>query len=104
MELETEAEVSNRRMELEIEKEVRLKRLHLEAAAVRGTPLPGPDRSLSADSSAAAGGFDVGRNVGLVTQFREAEVDSYFSAFERVATSLKWPDGKSPGGFICTLF
>ena len=31
------------------------------------------------------------RNVGLVPQFREAEVDSYFSAFERVATSLKWP-------------
>ncbi len=27
----------------------------------------------------------------LVPQFRETEVDSYFSAFERIATSLHWP-------------
>ena len=31
------------------------------------------------------------RNVRLVPQFRETEVDLYFNAFERVATSLKWP-------------
>ncbi len=27
----------------------------------------------------------------LVPQFRETEVDSYFSAFERITTSLHWP-------------
>ena len=73
-------------LEMEIEREVRLKRLDLEAVAALG-----PARYTGVGPSAAGGGFDVGRNVGLVPQFREAEVDSYFSAFERVATSLRWP-------------
>ncbi|KAI5618350.1 hypothetical protein C0J50_22332, partial [Silurus asotus] len=34
---------------------------------------------------------DVSKHIALVPQFRESEVDSYFNAFERIATSLRWP-------------
>lgn len=37
------------------------------------------------------GGFDVSRHITLVPPFREAEVDSYFNAFERIAATLNWP-------------
>lgn len=36
-------------------------------------------------------GFDITKHVTLVPPFREAEVDSYFSAFERIAAALNWP-------------
>ncbi|TWW60998.1 hypothetical protein D4764_05G0010880 [Takifugu flavidus] len=36
-------------------------------------------------------GFDVSKNVSLVPAFREAKVDSYFSAFEQIASVLNWP-------------
>lgn len=35
--------------------------------------------------------FDVCRNIRLVPQFNEKDVDKYFTLFERVAESLKWP-------------
>lgn len=35
--------------------------------------------------------FDISKHVVLVPLFREAEVDSYFNAFERLAVALKWP-------------
>lgn len=35
--------------------------------------------------------FDVSRHIALVPQFRESEVDSYFTAFEHIAATLKWP-------------
>lgn len=38
--------------------------------------------------------FDVNKYVALVPPFREAEVDSYFGAFERLAIALKWPEEK----------
>lgn len=31
------------------------------------------------------------KNIALVPTFRETEVDSYFNAFERIATALEWP-------------
>lgn len=46
--------------------------------------------SLSSTSSPPVP-FDVGKNIVLVPTFRETEVDSYFGAFERIATALKWP-------------
>lgn len=36
--------------------------------------------------------FDVGEEIRLVPPFRETKVDSYFTAFERVAAKLQWPE------------
>uniref|UniRef100_A0A7N8YF56 SCAN box domain-containing protein n=1 Tax=Mastacembelus armatus TaxID=205130 RepID=A0A7N8YF56_9TELE len=41
-------------------------------------------------------GFDVSRHIALVPPFRESEVDSYFSAFERIAATLNWPRNVRP--------
>lgn len=30
------------------------------------------------------------KHIAIVPQFREAEVDSYFNAFERIASALQW--------------
>ncbi|KAL6490268.1 hypothetical protein MHYP_G00006130 [Metynnis hypsauchen] len=35
--------------------------------------------------------FDISKHSSLVPPFRESEVDSYFTAFERVAATLHWP-------------
>ncbi len=35
--------------------------------------------------------FDVSRHIALVPPFRESEVDLYFSAFERITATLRWP-------------
>ncbi|KAL3979168.1 gamma-glutamyltranspeptidase / glutathione hydrolase / leukotriene-C4 hydrolase [Sarotherodon galilaeus] len=35
--------------------------------------------------------FNASKQIALVPPFRESEVDSYFNAFERIATTLKWP-------------
>ena len=65
-----------RRLEIEADKAVRIRELELQAE--RRDPPPG-----------TPGSFDVSRNIALVPPFREAEVASYFGAFERVATSLR---------------
>ncbi|KAJ8391719.1 hypothetical protein AAFF_G00086690 [Aldrovandia affinis] len=36
--------------------------------------------------------FDASRQISLVPQFRELEVDEYFESFERIATAFKWPE------------
>ena len=36
--------------------------------------------------------FDVGKHILFVFPFQEFEVDKYFMHFEKVATSLKWPE------------
>lgn len=47
--------------------------------------------SLQSDTGAAALAFDVSRNIRLVPPFNEREVEKYFSHFEKVAITLKWP-------------
>lgn len=47
--------------------------------------------------------FDVSQNIALVPQFREAEVDSYFRAFEHIATALRWPEEVWPLMLQCKL-
>ena len=64
---------------LEIDKEVRIRQLELEA-----------DSSVAPPPTQLAR-FDVGKHITLVPPFTESEVDSYFSALERVATALYWP-------------
>ncbi len=48
----------------------------------------------TADASAGAESpgttFDVSKHISLVPQFRESEVDSYFSVFEHIASALNW--------------
>lgn len=46
--------------------------------------------------------FDV-KNISLVPTFRESEVDSYFSAFEKMATDLNWPKDMWPILLQCKL-
>lgn len=54
-------------------------------------------------SSSAGTGFDVSRQIALVPQFRESEVDSYFNAFERIAATLHWPKEVWPLLLQCKL-
>lgn len=97
MELDMEADLTNRRMVLELENAVKMKQLEnelkikqLELEAIKAVnPAPHSDQPMG--SSTVVKGFEVSRNIALVPQFRKSEVDSYFSAFERVATALKWP-------------
>ena len=42
-------------------------------------------------SAPQSGGFDVSKNIRLVPPFSEKDVDKYFTMFERVAVSFKWP-------------
>ncbi|XP_027141960.1 uncharacterized protein LOC113747241 [Larimichthys crocea] len=82
-----------RRMEIEADKAVRLRQLELEAQ-LRETPAPSApaDSGTSLPStSSTLENFDIGKQITLVPPFREAEVDSYFSAFERIASALRWP-------------
>lgn len=100
-------------LEIEAEKQVKMRQLELDAMKIVGgvaavqsvTPsqvMPAPSQvpsipsrvatvSPPADSNSVAGTFDVGKYITLVPHFRETEVDSYFNAFERIATSLCWP-------------
>ncbi|TWW63288.1 hypothetical protein D4764_03G0002960 [Takifugu flavidus] len=78
---------------------VRLTRLQLEAQEKESVRKAEYDLRLQASSEGSTSlharshqqGFDVSKNVSLVPAFREAEVDSYFSAFERIASALNWP-------------
>ncbi len=84
-----------RMLEIEAEKQVKLRQLDLDASQIAtGSAVqlntaqassPPPRVGLAPDA------FDVSKHIALVPQFRETEVDSYFSAFERIATSLRWP-------------
>lgn len=95
-----------RKLEIEAERQVKMRELELEAMRIVGKKAAGPDTApVSAASLTAVPAvgtsacrppttpesFDVSKHIVLVPHFREAEVDSYFSAFERIATSLCWP-------------
>ncbi len=82
-----------RALEIQVHRDIQLRKLDLEAQALQNKPVPlhrsRPSSSSVPDVSQSE--FDVGRCVKLVLPFREAEVDSYFVAFERVAAKLNWP-------------
>lgn len=46
---------------------------------------------------------DICKHVALVPPFQEAEVDSYFNTFERLAIALKWPEEMWPLLLQCKL-
>lgn len=100
--------VQLRTVEVEAERDIKLKTLELEAETLRRKPVPLPrlgSPSLptfesSPSQSNTVGydpvgntqpNFDVVRYVKLVPPFREAEVDCYFTTFERIAAKLGWP-------------
>lgn len=60
------------------------------------TPSSGPAATSPALTSSeevgeSSSSFAVTKHVALVPSFRETEFDMYFSIFERLAVSLKWP-------------
>ncbi|KAL1254352.1 hypothetical protein QQF64_016581 [Cirrhinus molitorella] len=95
-----------RKMEIEADKQVKMRQLELDAMRIVGRTATAPDPSPVTTASVppttpvntsvrhpptAPESFDVSKHIVLVPHFRETEVDSYFSAFERIATSLYWP-------------
>ncbi|KAJ8340985.1 hypothetical protein SKAU_G00332760 [Synaphobranchus kaupii] len=72
-------EAQVRLKEREMEMNLRLKEMELETARV------------SSGCNKQQAEFDVSRHIRMVPPFREAEVEKYFSLFERVAITLKWP-------------
>jgi len=111
---EMDLKLQVRKLEIEADTQVRMRQLELDAMRIVGGSAARPDspRVGSAGAataarapvvvptptvapvtvpSAATESFDVGKNVTLLPHFRETEVDSYFSAFERIAVSFHWP-------------
>ncbi|XP_076843961.1 uncharacterized protein LOC143488888 [Brachyhypopomus gauderio] len=92
--------IAVRRLELEVDREVRLRELQLKAdnASAVEVPVRSHDPSVVFPSTPVSASrdcsdFQVTKHIALVPSFREAEVDTYFSLFERIATSLSWPKG-----------
>ena len=79
-----------RKLELKAEKEKVLLAAELEAA-VREHELKMASLGKHPPSDKAST-FDPARNIRLVPSFQEKEVDKYFAHFEKVASSLSWPN------------
>ena len=80
-----EVETKNKQLEVQA-MHLRIRALELE----REAPTASTPVSLN-QSSVSAPVFDISKHIALVPPFCESEVDSYFSAFERIAAALKWP-------------
>ncbi len=94
-----------RRLEIEADKQVRLRELELNAAKNVPASLVPPLQIAGAPlgSGLPVTTFDVSKHISLVPQFRETEVDSYFSAFERIASALNWSKEVWPLLLQCKL-
>lgn len=83
-----------KRLEIEADKAVRLRELELMAqreAAQRQSMTETVPPTPSSSPVSPSPTVDISKHIPLVPMFRETEVDSYFSAFERIASALKWP-------------
>ncbi|KAJ8356937.1 hypothetical protein SKAU_G00197310 [Synaphobranchus kaupii] len=94
--MELEAEVQIRRLE----KEEKIALAHVQRPSNGVSSAPVSPTSLAPQTDR----FDVRKNISLVPPFRESEVDSYFSVFERIAITLKWPKEMWPLLLQCKLF
>ncbi|KAG1952330.1 gag-pol fusion protein [Pimephales promelas] len=84
----------NGRLRVEAEKEVKLRQLELEALKVASGSAeraPRVEACVAVSPGDHSPAFDVSKHIALVPPFRETEVDTYFNAFERIASSLRWP-------------
>ncbi|XP_039863188.1 uncharacterized protein LOC120718658 [Simochromis diagramma] len=79
-----EVETRNRQLEVQA-MHLRIRALELEKGSAAVSP------TSSSTNASFSAGFDISKHIKLVPPFRESEVDSYFSAFERIAAALKWP-------------
>uniref|UniRef100_A0A3B3HSJ7 Gypsy retrotransposon integrase-like protein 1 n=1 Tax=Oryzias latipes TaxID=8090 RepID=A0A3B3HSJ7_ORYLA len=91
-----------KKLEIEAEKEIRLRQIELEAMKISSGQFQ-PSLSEKSGDVVTKHSFDVSRNIALVPAFRESEVDSYFNAFERVASALDWPKDMWPILLHCKL-
>ena len=81
-----EAETKNKQLEVQA-MHLPIRALELEKGAlVASSPV-----SPIGHSSVSALAFDISKHIALIPPFCESKVDSYFSAFERIATALSWP-------------
>ncbi|KAL0152923.1 hypothetical protein M9458_051752 [Cirrhinus mrigala] len=98
--------VQLRAIEAQVQRDIKLKTLALDAEDLRRKPVPAPRSRPSSPLTAvpvqsstvnfgtltdSRVNFDVAKYIKLVPPFREAEVDAYFIAFERIAEKLGWP-------------
>ncbi|CAI5637598.1 unnamed protein product [Oreochromis niloticus] len=82
-----EVELEAKAKEVEL-MHLRIRAMELDPSRARdATPVP---VSTLPDTS-TVDQFNASKQIVLVPPFREGEVDSYFTAFERIATTLKWP-------------
>lgn len=88
-------EKEEREREFQFHREIELKRLEADTA-IRPRQVELQARSTQAAEAQPAScpsvAFDVSKHISLVPVFREAEVETYFGAFERIAAVLHWPD------------
>lgn len=91
LEKQADRDIEIRKLDLESE---RLARRPIPVPRIRGSSISSPVNSTVTEDfsrSTARESFDVSKYIRLVPPFREAEVNSYFVAFERIASKLKWP-------------
>lgn len=81
-----EMEARNKQLEVQV-MHLRISALELEKEA----PVASSPTYFSGHSMVSAPVFGISKHIALVPPFRESEVDSYFSAFERIAVALSWP-------------
>ncbi len=94
-----------RTVEIEAERDVQLRSMELESLCQKPVPPPhscvpsspvhmqvvSPPESGESINAESRSAFDVTKHIKLVQPFSEAEVDSYFVAFDCVAGKLGWP-------------
>lgn len=78
-------------MEIEAEKAIKFQQLELEFQVRCKVHTTTVSSASGSGGSSSVRPFDVTKYVDLVHEFRETETDSYFSAFERISKTLKWP-------------
>jgi hypothetical protein len=84
-ETETSRELELKKIEADTAFKMRQMELQTKVDAAR------PVTPASVFSPQSASEYDVSKCISLVPVFREAEVEAYFGAFERVAGALRWP-------------
>ncbi|XP_076851553.1 uncharacterized protein LOC143502752 [Brachyhypopomus gauderio] len=98
LQVEADKEITLKRLSMGLEKPIPYPRKVTSPAPAPlshvSSPVPMPRSSRTSTSPASptvSTAFDVSRHIGLVPVFRENEVDAYFPIFERIATTLSWP-------------